>query len=179
VLYHVKNPLVCLERAASVARETLVIETLTGPNDIKEPVMRYLLPCEVGNDPTNFFAINVACIEAMLRYLGFRRVEHVLNPNQPNDGDFKPAYLPRIPLGSRYRIARDEKHKIGAHSYVSYRPEPASIQRDRCRIGVRDHLGQSCLVRARNTALSRVVLICNRERQSANDGVRPAGCRGY
>lgn len=80
VLYHVKDVLACLEAAASVTNETLVIETVTGLNDYHHPVMRYLVPGEIGGDKTNFFVPNIACISAMLTVLGFNKVACETNP---------------------------------------------------------------------------------------------------
>jgi tRNA (mo5U34)-methyltransferase len=88
VLYHLRNPYGGLEAAASLAREMLVIETLTGVNDINEPAMRFMPRGELGGDPTNTFAPNVRCLELMLTDFGFRRFESALNPFTPVHGTF-------------------------------------------------------------------------------------------
>ncbi len=81
VLYHVKDPLFCLERAASVTGEVLVIETVTTFDGLPWKVMGYFEGDEYNADPTNHWAPNRRCLEAMLRDVGFRRTETVRNPN--------------------------------------------------------------------------------------------------
>jgi tRNA (mo5U34)-methyltransferase len=83
VFYHLKSPLTGLEIAAGLARERLVIETLTGLNDLDEPVMRFLQRFELANDPTNYWVPNMLCLERMLKQLGFTKVEFELNPYAP------------------------------------------------------------------------------------------------
>jgi tRNA (mo5U34)-methyltransferase len=83
VLYHVKDPLGTLERAAAVTLGTLVLETVTTLNDLNEPVMRYFPGRELAGDPTNFWAPNTRCLDALLRDLGFSQVEFTLNPACP------------------------------------------------------------------------------------------------
>ncbi len=85
VLYHVKDPYGCCERAASVAADHLVLETVFALEDVDTPAMRYFRPRELNNDPTNFWAQNRLCLEAMFRDLGFGRFE--FHPN----GDPAPA----------------------------------------------------------------------------------------
>jgi len=80
VLYHVKDPMACLERAASVTCECLVVETETALDVLPWPAMRYYSGAELNNDPTNFWAPNRACLEAMTRDLGFTRIEIVNHP---------------------------------------------------------------------------------------------------
>jgi tRNA (mo5U34)-methyltransferase len=80
VLYHVKDPLACLERVASVTGEMMVIETETALDVLPWPVMRYYEGAELNNDPTNFWAPNRRALEAMFRDIGFRRFEIVTHP---------------------------------------------------------------------------------------------------
>jgi tRNA (mo5U34)-methyltransferase len=80
VLYHVKDPLRCLERVASVTREQLVIETETALDILPWPVMRFYEGTELNNDATNFWAPNRRCLEGMLREVGFPRAEFAIHP---------------------------------------------------------------------------------------------------
>ena len=80
VLYHVKDPMSCLERVASVTGECMVIETETALDVLPWPVMRYYEGAEQNNDPTNFWAPNQRALQAMMRDIGFRRFEIVSNP---------------------------------------------------------------------------------------------------
>jgi len=80
VLYHVKDPMQCLEHAASVTGEMLVVETCTALDVLPWPVMRYYEGSDLGGDPTNFWAPNRRCLEGMARDLGFKRVEMTGHP---------------------------------------------------------------------------------------------------
>lgn len=75
VFYHLKNPLAALERIAPIARELLVLETVTNLNSLKPPVMTFYPGAELGDDPTNWWVPNVSCVIAMLRHIGFKRVK--------------------------------------------------------------------------------------------------------
>ena len=80
VLYHVKDPLKCLEQMASVTGEMLIVETETALDILPWPVMRYYEGAELNNDPTNFWAPNRKCLEAMFRDVGFKRFEFAIHP---------------------------------------------------------------------------------------------------
>lgn len=80
VLYHLKDPYGGLERAAKMTKDLLVVETVTDCNHTKVPVMRHYLNTELDKDPTNFFAPNIACLESMLREMGFETIEAKRNP---------------------------------------------------------------------------------------------------
>ena len=75
VLYHLKNPLGGLEIISSVTKEFAVIETEVDALDYAEPVMRFYQGPELNNDPTNFWAPNIPCLENMLAEVGFKRTE--------------------------------------------------------------------------------------------------------
>jgi tRNA (mo5U34)-methyltransferase len=70
VVYHVKNPWMLLERAASVTRELLIVETVTGLNFWPRPAIA-IYDQGFAGDKTNFCAPNVAALRAMLRDSGF------------------------------------------------------------------------------------------------------------
>lgn len=83
VLYHVKDPFTCLERVCELTRETLIVETVTLAEDSPLALARYIEGAELNNDATNFWALNVSCMKAMLRDLGFPYVEATRSPNAP------------------------------------------------------------------------------------------------
>jgi len=85
VLYHLKNPLGGLERAANMAREVLVVETETDCNTFPKPVLRHFPGREMNNDASNQFAPNVAALRSMLGDLGFARIEVRTNPGMPQN----------------------------------------------------------------------------------------------
>jgi tRNA (mo5U34)-methyltransferase len=88
VLYHLRHPLLALEIVAQLTRGSLVVQTLTMPGeervqappdmpiDAREqltaagwPAMAFV-EHELAGDPTNWWAPNAACVEAMLRSCG-------------------------------------------------------------------------------------------------------------
>lgn len=76
VLYHVRHPLKVLENVASVTNDHLILETavdLVG----SRPAMAFYPHRELMNDPTNWWGPNPAAVEAMLKDVGFKRVETV------------------------------------------------------------------------------------------------------
>jgi tRNA (mo5U34)-methyltransferase len=77
VLYHLKDPLGALERVASVTNKLLIVETAVDLMRLRRPALAFYPGRELNGDPTNWFAPNVACVEAMLRVCGFRRVQCV------------------------------------------------------------------------------------------------------
>ncbi len=70
VVYHVKNPWMLIERAASVTRELLIVETVTGLNFWPRPAIAIYGEGFAG-DKTNFCAPNVPALRVMLRDCGF------------------------------------------------------------------------------------------------------------
>ncbi|MDR3494370.1 MAG: DUF1698 domain-containing protein [Ancalomicrobiaceae bacterium] len=76
VLYHLRDPVGGLQRAASMTSDVLIIETLIDMDDFREPVARYYVGKELNGDPTNFWGPNTLCVEGMLRDMGFSRFEH-------------------------------------------------------------------------------------------------------
>ncbi len=90
VLYHLRHPLLALDILRNVTRRQLVLQTLTCPggsttrqratialdernimNRRGWPRMAFIEQA-LENDPTNWWAPNHACVEAMLRSAGFR-----------------------------------------------------------------------------------------------------------
>jgi tRNA (mo5U34)-methyltransferase len=88
VLYHLRHPLLALDLVASRVRRLLVLQTLTMPGDAELEVPRDLplkarrrmlepgwpamafIEHELAGDPTNWWAPNHACVEAMARSAG-------------------------------------------------------------------------------------------------------------
>ncbi len=77
VLYHMPHPLLALERVASVAGKQLILETHVDMNEHDRPVLAFYPEDECNNDASNWFGPNRAAVEAMLRVVGFRKVELV------------------------------------------------------------------------------------------------------
>jgi tRNA (mo5U34)-methyltransferase len=94
VLYHLRHPLLALDLVAEKTAGLAVIQTLTLPGDerlgtpadlgLKErrrmrepgwPTMAFI-EHELAGDPTNWWAPDAACVEAMLRTTGLEPFEH-------------------------------------------------------------------------------------------------------
>lgn len=98
VLYHMKHPLLAIERVASVTRDMMVVETVVDMLSTRRPAMAYYAGSELGKDATNWCGPNPAAVVAMLRTAGFRRVKIV--------SDIRPFYF-------RYAKAAYVKWKRG------------------------------------------------------------------
>jgi len=75
VLYHLRHPLLALERVASVTGDQLIFDSHTAMIEEPDPVMLFYPGTELNNDPTNWWGANPPAVEAMLRDVGFRRIE--------------------------------------------------------------------------------------------------------
>jgi tRNA (mo5U34)-methyltransferase len=77
VLYHLRHPLLALERVASVTRTLLILETVVDMVGVKRPAAAFYPGRELNGDPTNWWAPNVPALEGMLRDVGFQNVKTV------------------------------------------------------------------------------------------------------
>ncbi|MDO8601459.1 MAG: DUF1698 domain-containing protein [bacterium] len=77
VFYHLRHPLMALDKVYSVCREMLILETHYDPydGDSKTPLARFYEGSEVNNDPTTWWGFNEACLLASLRSVGFKNPE--------------------------------------------------------------------------------------------------------
>jgi len=75
VLYHLRHPLLALERVASVCDDLLILDTHTAMTKDRRPVVLFYPGTELNGDPTNWWGPNPAGVEAMLHTVGFRHVE--------------------------------------------------------------------------------------------------------
>jgi tRNA (mo5U34)-methyltransferase len=85
VLYHMRHPLLALERVASVTGDQLIFDSHTAMIEERDPVMLFYPGTELNNDPTNWWGPNPPAVEAMLRDVGFRQTERK-HPELINDG---------------------------------------------------------------------------------------------
>jgi tRNA (mo5U34)-methyltransferase len=77
VLYHLRHPLLALERVAAVTGERLILETVVDLAGIRRPAMAFYPGRELNDDPTNWWAPNLPGLRAMLHAVGFTRVDVV------------------------------------------------------------------------------------------------------
>jgi len=101
VLYHVRHPLLALERVSSVCGKQLILETHVDMEESSRPLLTFYPGTECSNDHSNWFGPNSAAVVAMLKVVGFREVKvawsHI---------DSK-----RDPVG--YKVAGGEKSRFG------------------------------------------------------------------
>lgn len=106
VLYHVKDPYACLEAAARMCKNHLIIETVTALPLETIPAMRLYRPGELGDDPTNFWAPNISALEVMLDTFGFSKVEAIPSPvsqSHPLNKKSTPSFRRRVDNNGTYR----------------------------------------------------------------------------
>ncbi|MHC1768132.1 MAG: class I SAM-dependent methyltransferase [Verrucomicrobiia bacterium] len=77
VLYHMRHPLLALEKIASVTKEVAIIESVSGMLWCRKPVIPFYPGSELYNDPSNWCAPNAAATIALLKTAGFRDVKIV------------------------------------------------------------------------------------------------------
>ena len=75
VLYHMRHPLLALERVAPLVENLLIVETHADLHDMSAPAMRFYPGDEINHDPTNWWGPNAACLQAMLLDVGFAHVK--------------------------------------------------------------------------------------------------------
>jgi hypothetical protein len=74
VLYHMRHPLLALERVASVTQELLIVETHVDMLSCARPAAAFYPDAELADDATNWWGPNPAAVTAMLESVGFRDV---------------------------------------------------------------------------------------------------------
>ena len=77
VLYHLRHPLLALERVASVTRQLLIVETVVDMVGFRRPAMAFYPSGELNADPTNWWGPNLPALHGMLRSVGFSQVRTV------------------------------------------------------------------------------------------------------
>jgi tRNA (mo5U34)-methyltransferase len=80
VLYHMKHPLLALERVSSVTRELLIMSTFVDATWTRRPAAAFYPRAEANSDPTNWWGPNPGAVVAMLETAGFTRVDVVDGP---------------------------------------------------------------------------------------------------
>ena len=77
VLYHMRHPMLALERVASVTGRLCIVETVIDLLYVPRPALAFYPGGELNQDESNWFGPTPSAVEAMLRSAGFRRVERV------------------------------------------------------------------------------------------------------
>jgi tRNA (mo5U34)-methyltransferase len=89
VFYHLRHPFQVLESVARVVSETLIVETAMDAADVPRPAMIFYPADELNGDGSNWWGPNRACVEAMLRDVGFPDVRFTPHPIAPDCGIFR------------------------------------------------------------------------------------------
>lgn len=77
VLYHMRHPLLALERVSSVTADMLILETHVDLLWTGRPAIAFYPGSEASRDPSNWCGPNPAAVSAMLKDVGFKKVEVV------------------------------------------------------------------------------------------------------
>lgn len=80
VLYHMRHPLLALEKVSAVTKSHLILETKVDLLSCRTPAMAFYVGDELNHDPTNWWAPNIAGLCDMLRAVGFKRIQVVAHP---------------------------------------------------------------------------------------------------
>jgi tRNA (mo5U34)-methyltransferase len=83
VLYHMRHPLLALERVASVTGRQLILETHVDMLHGRRPACAFYAEDELDRNPTNWCGPNPAAVVAMHKSVGFRRVAVVSRYSLP------------------------------------------------------------------------------------------------
>jgi tRNA (mo5U34)-methyltransferase len=74
VLYHMRHPLLALEKVAAVTDELLIVESHIIGGEVHVPMMRFYPHGELNGDVSNWWGPNAACVRAMLHDVGFANI---------------------------------------------------------------------------------------------------------
>ena len=80
VLYHLRHPLLALEKVASATGKQLILETHVDLLECDRQAMAFYPGRELNDDPTNWCGPNPAMVKAMLKTVGFKNVKIVFGP---------------------------------------------------------------------------------------------------
>ena len=80
VLYHLRHPLLALERVAAVTGDLMILETEVDLALGGRPAMAFYPGAELSDDWTNWWGPNPAAVVGMLRAVGFTEID-VVSPN--------------------------------------------------------------------------------------------------
>jgi tRNA (mo5U34)-methyltransferase len=112
VLYHMRHPLLALERVADVCADQLIVETHVDMTATRRPAMAFYPSNELNIDPTNWWGPNPEAVVAMLKTVGFRRVEIVT----PHSWPYRLTRIARRVPGHLRHLAR---HRVRPASAIT------------------------------------------------------------
>lgn len=114
VLYHMRHPLLSLERVAEVTKQQLILETLVDMTFMRAPVAAFY-PWQMLGDGTNWWGPNRAAVLGMLHSVGFDRAEAYPSKRVtlerlkglPGRAKVDTGLVSAAPAKSRLRLVRD------------------------------------------------------------------------
>lgn len=122
VLYHMKHPLLALERVAAVTAGRLILETHVDMTWTRRPAAAFYPGHELRLDPTNWWGPNPEAVVGMLRSVGFSRVEVVTRDSTPYRMARTLRRLPRYARAlARHRAAPPEHPSQGRAVFHAFR----------------------------------------------------------
>jgi len=77
VLYHMRHPLLALERVYSVTNDMLILETHVDLLTCEWPVMRFYPTLELNGDGSNWWGPNALAVTKMLEDVGFHTIKTI------------------------------------------------------------------------------------------------------
>jgi len=84
LLYHMRHPLLALERAASVCGDLLILETVLDAAEVTRAGDGLLPRCRAEARSKHWWGPNRLCVEAMLRDVGFKQITYTPSRSQGN-----------------------------------------------------------------------------------------------
>ncbi len=148
VLYHLRNPLLGLEKICALTRDTAFVETfVTGDGDAP-CVLEFYETDELGGQIDNWFGPSVACAEALCRAAGFARVDRAYVSGDRRAGFTcrrrweAPPAQPAEPAPVLYSAVNNRTHDVEFHTgkdeYVClyFRSDSPDLARGRLRVEI-------------------------------------------
>ncbi len=115
VLYHMRDPMLALERAFSVTGERLILETHLDLLDVQRPAMAFYPFDDLLGDASNWVGPNLLAVEGMLRATGFSEVLAYKPATSPNSeaGEL----IPIGPETTRALFGDAQSARVGVHAF--------------------------------------------------------------
>ncbi|HLH97593.1 MAG TPA: DUF1698 domain-containing protein [Xanthobacteraceae bacterium] len=110
VFYHRYDPIEALARAASVAKELLIVESHIDLQTLDRPAMAFYPGNELLDDATNWWGPNLPCLQALLRGHGFSEIEIAFHPQTQNRAvlhAWRSTRLRRAPLAAPVQLTSE------------------------------------------------------------------------
>jgi len=150
VLYHLRNPLLGLEKICAITRDTAFVESFVTDDGSAPCAMEFYETDELGGQIDNWFGPSVQCAAALCRSAGFARVnlEYVSDRRAGitcrRRWEPAPSH-PAEPAPMLYSAVNNRTHDIQFHpgkdeyACVYFRSEVPDLTRDRLRIDIDDY----------------------------------------